>query len=161
MNLDIARQREIGRLKKISYELDEKFTFPGTNIRFGWDFIVGLIPGFGDLVTTILSLYLVLRAFMLKSSWPLLFRMLVNVGVEAVLGVFPFVGDFFDLFWRANKRNMALLEREWNEPRKSKARNVAFLFVFFFSTLFIFGGTLYLIVQLFSWLWMQISQISS
>ena len=85
------------------------FVIPGTNIRFGIDAMMGLVPGIGDAITTAMSLYIVHEARQLGAPRHLIARMLANVALDGVVGAVPFLGDAFDVMWRANRRNMTLL----------------------------------------------------
>jgi uncharacterized protein DUF4112 len=89
--------------------LDSAFVVPGTNIRFGLDAIVGLVPGIGDFVMSLVSLYIVHEARQLGAPVHLLVRMIANIAIDGVVGSAPLAGDIFDVMWRANRRNMALL----------------------------------------------------
>lgn len=100
--------------RKLSVLLDDAFRIPGTPIRFGWDSIIGLVPGVGDAATTVLALVPVASAWKLGASRWLLARMLGNVAIDTVIGVIPIVGDAFDLFFRANRRNARLLKQLTN-----------------------------------------------
>ncbi len=97
--------------KQLATLLDDGFRIPGTGIRFGWEPIIGLIPGVGDSATAILSLAPVVSAWRVGASRWLLARMIVNVGVDTAIGAIPVVGDVFDLFFRSNRRNARLLEK--------------------------------------------------
>jgi hypothetical protein len=101
--------RSVERLRRLAYLLDDRFHIPGTRYRIGLDGLVGLVPGIGDAVTTLLSLYIVLEARRLGVPVTKLGRMGINVGLDAVLGAVPLVGDLFDVAWKANRRNLALL----------------------------------------------------
>jgi len=105
------REEAVEQARQFATLLDDAFRIPGTNIRFGWDTVIGLVPGVGDAATTIVGLVPLLTAWKLGASRWLLFRMLANVGVDATFGAIPVVGDVFDLFYRANRRNARLLER--------------------------------------------------
>ena len=85
---------------------------PGTSIRFGFDGLIGLVPGIGDAVTTALSLYIVHEAWQLGAPRRVITRMLANVALDGFIGAVPVAGDVFDVMWRANKRNVRIL-REW------------------------------------------------
>lgn len=98
------------RLEKLSRLLDDVFTIPVLNIKIGWDAIIGFIPVVGDGIGAILSLYLIGQAAMLKTPPLTLVRMLLNIGIELLLGMVPVLGDFFDITWRANRKNYDLLE---------------------------------------------------
>jgi hypothetical protein len=104
-----SRTERIARLDALANLLDTAFVVPGTNIRFGVDALIGLVPGIGDAVTTLMSLYIVREARELGAPRHLIARMLVNVALDGVVGAVPFLGDAFDVMWRANRRNMALL----------------------------------------------------
>ncbi len=104
-----SRAERIARLDALANLLDTAFVVPGTNIRFGVDALIGLVPGIGDAVTTLMSLYIVREARELGAPRHLIARMLVNVALDGVVGAVPFLGDAFDVMWRANRRNMALL----------------------------------------------------
>jgi len=111
---DFTRSREerVARLDVLANLLDTAFILPGTNVRFGFDALIGLVPGIGDAITTAISLYIVLEARQLGAPAHLLLRMLANVVVDGFVGAVPLVGDAFDVLWRANRRNVWLL-REW------------------------------------------------
>jgi len=91
--------------------MDEKFQVPGTRLRFGWDAIMGLIPGIGDALGSVASLVIVHHAWRLGMPSFLLLRMLGNIGIDLILGIVPVAGDAFDLAWKANRKNVRLLER--------------------------------------------------
>ncbi len=107
-----SRTERVKRLDSIATLMDTAFVVPGTGVRFGFDGLIGLVPGIGDAVTTILSLYLVHEAWQLGAPKHVIGRMLANVALDGVVGSVPVAGDIFDVLWRANKRNMRLL-REW------------------------------------------------
>jgi len=107
-----TRAERVARLDVLANLLDTAFILPGTNVRFGFDALIGLVPGIGDAITTAISLYIVLEARQLGAPAHLILRMLANVVVDGFVGAVPLVGDAFDLLWRANRRNVWLL-REW------------------------------------------------
>lgn len=104
-------QAALARLDRYATLMDARFRVPGTRIRFGLDPIIGLIPGIGDALGLALSLYVVVEAVRLGVSKRVLFSMLRNVGLEALVGVVPVLGDVFDIGFKANLRNAALLRR--------------------------------------------------
>jgi len=91
--------------------LDEQFQIPRTRVRFGWDAIIGIIPGIGDVLTSVASLVIVHHAWRLGMPFFLLLRMLGNIGIDLILGIVPVAGDALDLAWKANRKNVRLLER--------------------------------------------------
>ena len=106
-----SRAARIARIDALATMLDTAFILPGTNIRFGVDALIGLIPGVGDVITTALSLYIVGEARALGAPRHLILRMLANVALDGVVGAVPLLGDAFDVMWRANRRNIALLRK--------------------------------------------------
>ena len=109
-------------LRKWAVLLDSAFQVPGTQMRFGLDPIVGLIPGAGDLVTAFFSLMILLHAFRLGVPKVIIARMLFNTGADLASGAVPLVGDLFDAAFKANLKNLALLEtyaRPGVRPRRS------------------------------------------
>lgn len=107
-----SEEAALKRLHTVANLLDSAFVIPGTDKRFGIDAIIGLIPGFGDLATTLLSSYIVWEARNLGVSMFALARMLANLGVHAAVGSVPIVGDLFDAFFRVNQRNMRILRAQ-------------------------------------------------
>ena len=103
--------RTLAALRKWSVFLDSAFRVPGTKLTFGFDPILGLIPGLGDLTTPLFAALLLLHAVRLRIPRVVQLRMLINAAIDLAIGVIPFVGDFFDFGWKANVRNLALLER--------------------------------------------------
>jgi Domain of unknown function (DUF4112) len=104
-----SRAARIARIDALATLLDTAFILPGTNIRFGLDALIGLVPGIGDAITTLMSLYIVNEARALGAPPLLIARMVANVALDGVVGAVPLVGDAFDVAFRANRRNMKLL----------------------------------------------------
>jgi hypothetical protein len=84
---------------------------PGTRFRFGWDAILGVIPWAGDLVTAIMGATILVTAHRMGVPLVVKTRMLINLAIDLGMGVVPVAGDVADMFWKANTKNMALLER--------------------------------------------------
>ena len=105
----MSREARIARIDALANLLDTAILIPGTSIRFGLDAVIGLVPGIGDAITTLLSLYIVNEARALGAPPLLIARMLANVALDGIVGAVPLVGDAFDVAWRANRRNMQLL----------------------------------------------------
>ncbi|HVK97679.1 MAG TPA: DUF4112 domain-containing protein [Flavisolibacter sp.] len=116
----MKQQNGPGRLKgleRISKLMDAQFQIPGTNIRFGLDALIGLIPGAGDLSTFAVSGYLVYIMARNGASGYVLARMVLNILIDAVIGAIPFIGDIFDVAFKANMRNMRLMQEHYVEGR--------------------------------------------
>jgi hypothetical protein len=107
-----SNEAALRRMQVIANLLDSAFLIPGTRQRIGIDAIVGLIPGLGDLLTTLLSTYIIVEARNLGVSRTCLLRMLANLGIHATIGSLPLVGDAFDAFFRVNQRNMRIIRSQ-------------------------------------------------
>ena len=134
---DDARER-LARVRRLSRVLDSAVTIPRTNIRVGLDPIVGLLPGVGDVVPTAASAYIVAEAAALGVPRATLLRMCLNLLVDAVFGSIPLLGDAFDVVWRANDRNVRMLEARLADPtgqRRDRHAVVVLGVVIFLSVL--------------------------
>lgn len=107
----------IRRIEMIANLLDSKFTLPGTNIKLGWDGLIGLIPGIGDTLTLIPQLYLLYEAIRLRIGWGVILSMLVNVLIDWLIGLIPVLGDFFDIVFKSNLRNAKLVAEAMRQKR--------------------------------------------
>jgi Domain of unknown function (DUF4112) len=114
--LGTYRPPEIERLRALSRLLDNAFSIPGTRFRFGWDGLIGLVPGVGDAVGAILSTYIILQASRLGAPKSVITTMIVNVAIDTVVGWIPVLGDLFDFGWKSNTKNLALLEQHLQRP---------------------------------------------
>jgi hypothetical protein len=111
LTADMSHEQRLAQVQWLARMMDGAFRVPGTNLRFGWDSVLGLFPGFGDVLTTAISLLIVHHAWQTRASPFVLARMLGNVAIDFVVGAIPFVGDLFDFVFKANKKNARLLER--------------------------------------------------
>lgn len=125
------------RLRWFSNLLDQCITLPG-GMRIGIDPIIGLVPAVGDLIATALSLYLVYEAARLGLPKRILLRMLGNVALESLMGTFPILGDLFDAVWKANMRNMRLVDLHYSPSRPERPKRTIAAWVF--GTLFLFAA---------------------
>lgn len=152
--LGAVNPARLERLRRLSYLLDNAIPIPGTRYRVGWEAIVGLVPGVGDLVGGGFSLYIVLQAARMGAPASLLARMGWNLLVDIVLGAVPFLGDLFDAGYKANMRNLALLDQHARSPaqsRQASRRFVAVLLILLGLTLAgAFALTVFLIQLVFS-----------
>lgn len=108
--------RRVARVRKLTRALDSSIRIPGTRRTVGLDPILGLVPWAGDAIGALLSGYLVWESARLGVSRGTLVRMLLNVALETVVGVIPLIGDLFDAAWKANSRNLKMLERHLADP---------------------------------------------
>lgn len=104
-------------LDTVSDLLDTRYRIPGTNIRFGADFLLGLIPGAGDALTFGISGLLVLVMARKGASGMVLFKMIGNIVLDVIVGAVPILGDLFDLGYKANRRNLHLMEEHYKEGK--------------------------------------------
>jgi Domain of unknown function (DUF4112) len=111
----------------LSHVLDDFIKVPGTSIRFGLDGIMGVVPGIGDMLGGIASCIIIVAAWIRGVPYVTIARMMANVGIEVVVGSIPILGDAFDIAWRANRRNYALLTGSLYEPRKHTIQSWIFL----------------------------------
>ncbi len=105
-----------GEVRKISDYLDSKYTLP-FGWKIGWDGILGLIPGVGDLLTNAFSFYIIYKAAIIGCPPAVILRMGINVLIDNVIDAIPLIGNIFDFMWKANTKNVALLERYLEQPR--------------------------------------------
>jgi hypothetical protein len=112
---------DLGSLRSLQRLLDEAFRVPGTRIRFGWDAVVGLVPWAGDVLTALLGLAILVAAHRRRVPGVVQVRMLLNLAIDLAIGLVPFAGDVADVFWKANTRNMTLLERHAASPMPATA----------------------------------------
>lgn len=114
------KQRDVAQLAWVDgfgRLLDTRFRIPGTNVRFGLDFLLGLFPYAGDLISLIFSGLMVATMARNGASGVLVARMLGNVALDALVGTVPILGDLFDLFYKANIRNLQLMREHYGEGR--------------------------------------------
>ena len=131
--------------------MDAGIRVPGTNLRFGLDPILGLIPGVGDAAGAVLAGWILVEAIRLGASRATLIRIAGNLALDAVVGAVPVLGDIFDFAWKANLRNVALLERHLAAPERAARADRSFVFIVLFSMLAMAVGLLVLGILLTRW----------
>ena len=115
------------RVRGLAWLLDNSIPIPGTRFRIGLDALIGLIPGLGDAAGAVLSSYILMEAGKLGVSRSTLIRMGANILIESVVGLVPLAGDLFDAGWKANQRNLVLLERSLESPVLARRRDRGFV----------------------------------
>jgi hypothetical protein len=139
--------------------LDTRFRIPGTNIRFGADFLMGLVPGAGDLLSMMFSGMLIATMAKNGASGKLVARMLVNVLLDTIVGAVPILGNVFDLFYKANRRNFILMKEHYQEGKHTGSAwpiMIAVIGIF----LFLFVAFAFLIALFLRMLWSTVSAIT-
>ena len=120
---DARRAADISRrLRRLAWLLDSAIRLPG-GFRIGFDGLIGLVPGVGDLLAALLSSYIVIEAARLKAPSSVLMRMVGNIALELGIGLVPVVGDLFDFVFKANLRNVQLLETYLDQPQATRRRS--------------------------------------
>src|SRR5580692_8260061 len=134
ISTDLPPRTRLGRnlfanenLDLLAHLLDDWFRIPGTSIRFGLDGIIGLVPGLGDILAGLASCILILAAWFRGVPYITLARMVANLGIDVVIGSIPILGDMFDIAWKANRRNYALMTRHLQQPHKHTWKDWVFL----------------------------------
>lgn len=116
------------RIRLLSQFLDNAIQLPGTSFRIGFDPLLGLVPGAGDIASVLISVYIVLEALRFQLPRETLIRMVSNLLTDTALGTVPVAGDMFDVVWKANARNVRLLEDHLQNPNPARAADRFFIF---------------------------------
>ena len=139
--------------QKLAHWLDDRFTIPGTNIKFGLDPLIGLIPGAGDWLTGMISSYFILLGLRADVPPAVVMRMGFNVLLDVIIGSIPLVGDLFDVGWKSNIKNAELLEQYQNDSQKIERHSKALLWtagiIMFLLIIFTLGLIVWLIGKIF------------
>jgi hypothetical protein len=126
----MRRQVEVEQgLETLSRYLDGLFRIPGTGWRFGLDALIGLIPNYGDIATTLVSFYILIAGVRYGVPKITLLRMAINIAVDYAVGAIPVIGDAFDFVWKANKWNIELIRERATGHGKGTASDWIFIFV--------------------------------
>lgn len=141
------------RLRRLVHLLDEAVRIPGTKIRVGLDPLLGLAPWAGDVVGGLLTGWVVVEAARLGTPPSVVVRMLGNLALDALFGAVPALGDLFDAGWKANVRNLELLEEHVERPETARARSRTVVGLTVAGVLGIVGGVAALAAWLFSLVW--------
>ncbi|HZB27184.1 MAG TPA: DUF4112 domain-containing protein, partial [Gemmatimonadales bacterium] len=127
-------------LRAMTRLLDNAITVPGTRFRFGLDALIGLVPGIGDAIGAVFSSFIVYQAARLGASNATLARMVGNVALDTVVGQVPLLGDLFDAGWKANSRNLDLLEAHLERPASTARASRWVLFLVIVGLLLLLVG---------------------
>ena len=141
--MTIDRTRRIEFLRRWSRLMDSAYRLPGTAIRFGWDPVVGLVPGVGDVATASFAVAILYHAYRLGVPAVVLARMLLNVLIDLAVGLVPVAGDIADVAWKSNSLNLALLERHERPGVKPTSGDWAMVLL----AMSVIGGVLALVLM--------------
>jgi hypothetical protein len=159
------RERIRRLIEFLSRLMDAQFELPGVGWRFGLDPLIGLIPAIGDLVSTVVSLYIIGLAGRYGLPRITLARMSLNVLVDMLLGAVPLAGDLFDVWWKANQRNARLLAERLAdqslESRRAKTADWLFVTAMIVGLALVFVGLIALAVFVFAAVWEAIGRLFS
>lgn len=150
MATEVQKARE--RLKALAWLLDSSIRLPG-GFRIGVDAILGLVPFLGDLLGVLLSGYIVVQAARLRAPLIILLRMMLNVAVEGLIGLIPVAGDIFDASWKANQRNVRLLEGYLDQPSNTAATSRRLFVMLTLLCVLFMGLVTVLFALLLRWTW--------
>lgn len=155
-NSSVDAPPSLQRLRQLSHLLDNAIAIPGTDLRFGLDPILGVLPGGGDVLTGAMSVYIVFEGARMGLPAPTLGRMGVNILIDTLTGLVPVLGDLFDVGWKANSQNVALLEKHIANPVPSRAADKVFAVVVIVALLALVLGmatlSVWVVAQIFSFL---------
>jgi len=135
--------RRLAALARFAELLDSGIRIPRTQLRFGLDPLIGLIPGVGDAAGAVLAGWILVEAIRLGASRATLVRIAGNIALDAGIGAVPLIGDIFDFAWKANVRNVTLLERHLRDPARAMRADRSFV-------AFVIGGIMVVTLGLFA-----------
>ena len=115
--MDYSTDR-LDRLDHLAGRMDSAFRIPGTGIRVGWDSILGLIPGIGDIAALTPAAYIIVESHRMGAPKSVLMRQSVNVAIDSAIGAIPLIGDLFDIGYKANQRNVKILRKHLDTEQK-------------------------------------------
>lgn len=118
---------QLALARSIAHIMDTAVTIPGTNIRMGLDTLLGLLPGIGDAISSAIGSYFIVVAGQLGVPRPVIWRMVLNQFIDAVIGAVPFLGDLLDIGWKANVKNVTLMEKALNDPDAARRASAGML----------------------------------
>lgn len=120
---DDRAQRSLAQLRLVTQLMDQAFGIPGTKWRFGLDALFGLVPGLGDIVGAVVAVYALHVARRLRAPGEVQLHMLTNIALDATIGTIPIIGDLFDFAFKAQTRNLALLDDWLQTPHEARRRS--------------------------------------
>jgi hypothetical protein len=132
----------LAHLRRFAVWLDAGIAVPGTSLRVGLDPVLGLVPGLGDAAGALLAAWILIEAMRLGAPRATLGRIAANIALDALVGAVPLVGDVFDVVWKANLKNVALLERHAMDPAGAGRSDRLFVTLLVGGVVVLCGGLL-------------------
>lgn len=117
-----TRANSAQNLERLAHWLDSVFEIPGLGLRFGIDSLLGLLPGVGDTASALASVYILQAATKFGVPRVTIARMTLNIGIDLLVGAIPVIGDLFDVYWKANRKNVELLRRHFQANPMTERR---------------------------------------
>ena len=145
MNKEVKEEKLI-RLKRLSERLDNTFTIPGTKYKIGIEALIGAVPIIGDLIGGILASYIMYSGMKMGAPPRIIARMAVNIAIDFAIGSIPIIGDLFDLVWKANRKNVELIEDATLDDKEEQKLN----YLIITALILVLLGVLLLILTMFS-----------
>ncbi len=127
LTLSTTKLAKLEHLRRLSHLWDESLRVPGTKFRVGLESVIGLLPLGGDAIGILLSCYILFHAIQFRLPKTILLRMALNIVIDGLIGTIPILGDLFDTTWKANTRNVKLLETHLHHPQSSHHASRRFL----------------------------------
>jgi hypothetical protein len=147
----------LARMHRMAWLLDNSIRVPGFNYRIGIDPLLGLLPGIGEAAGGVLSMYIIAEAARGGLPRAIILRMALNLALEMVIGTIPLIGDLFDMTWKANLRNMRLVESYATRPQKSVTTSKWLLWGVIIALLLLTAALVYVGFLILAAIWSAIS----
>jgi hypothetical protein len=126
-----STETELAQLRQLSHLWDQAIGIPGTKWRIGLESIIGLLPIGGDWIGLVMSSYILFHAVKFNLPRSIMLRMVINILIDAIVGAVPILGDLFDTTWKANTKNVNLLEAHLKSPQKNQSADKLMLWLLF------------------------------
>lgn len=143
-----TNKQNLEKLDKLAWWLDSSIRIPGTGWRIGLDGIIGLVPGIGDLTAGALSGYILLQALRMGVAPMVIGRMVINILLESVVGIVPVIGDIFDFAFKANQRNVRLMQAYLDSPNPVQQRSAITVILVLVAVIAVLVLTVWLVFSL-------------
>ncbi|MDX2228655.1 MAG: DUF4112 domain-containing protein [Leptolyngbyaceae cyanobacterium bins.349] len=150
------KQGALRRIRTMAHLLDNALAIPGTKFRVGIDPLLSLFPGAGDWLSTLISAYIVLESLRFGLPRQILLKMMSNLFLDAAGGTIPVAGDLFDVTWKANHRNLMLLEAHLQDPLPQRPADRGFVILMVLLVIALLTAVTLLALFVGRWFWQQV-----